>query len=94
MDAMTMEDESKTKSRKKGKSGSETPRDKFLRLAPARMEAALKKISLVGNLGGAGYDYQPGEVKQMLEALKAAVEEVETKFGNKRSGKRGGFSFR
>jgi hypothetical protein len=89
-----MEDETKTKTKRKSKGGAETARDKFLRLAPARMEAALKKISLVGNLGGAGYDYQPGEVKQMLEALKAAVDEVETKFGNKRSGKRGGFSFR
>jgi hypothetical protein len=94
MDAVTMEDEPKTKVRKKSKGGSETARDKFLRLAPARMETALKKISLVGNLGGSGYDYQPAEVKQMIEALKAAVEEVETKFGNKRAGKRGGFSFR
>lgn len=91
MDAVTVKDETKTKKKSKG---GETARDKFLRLAPARMEAALKKISLVGNLGGPGYDYQPAEVKQMLEALQTAVEEVETKFGNKRSGKRGGFSFR
>jgi hypothetical protein len=90
MDAMTDE----VKGRKKSKRGAETPRDKFLRLAPARMETALKKISLIGNLGGAGYDYQPSEVKQMIDALRAAVGEAESKFGNKRSGKRGGFSFR
>ena len=92
MDAMTAKDE--TRPKKKSKGGSETARDKFLRLAPARMEAALKKISLVGNLGGPGYDYQPNEVKQMLDALREAVEDAESKFGNKRTGKRGGFSFR
>jgi hypothetical protein len=87
-------DADETKSKKKGKGGSETARDKFLRLAPARMEAALKKISLVGNLGGSGYECAPGEVKQMIEALDTAVKEVESKFSNKRAGKRGGFSFR
>jgi hypothetical protein len=72
----------------------ETARDKFLRLAPARMEAALKKISLIGNLGGSGYESQPNEVKQMIAALTEAVEEVESKLGNKTIAKRGGFSFR
>jgi hypothetical protein len=91
MDAMT--DEPKTRKKRKG-AGPETARDKFLRLAPARMEAAIKKITLVGNLGGYGYEYQPAEVKQMIEALNAAVQEAESKFGNKRTGKRGGFSFR
>lgn len=91
MDVMT--DETKTRKKRKG-AGPETAREKFTRLAPARMEAALKKISLVGNLGGSGYEYQPGEVKQMIEALTTAVQEAESKFGNKRTGKRGGFSFR
>lgn len=90
MDAMTDE----IKGKKKTKGAAETPRDKFLRLAPARMETALKKISLIGNLGVGGYECQPSEVKQMIEALRAAVDEAESKFGNKRSGKRGGFSFR
>jgi hypothetical protein len=92
MDATTPKDEARSK--KKSKGGAENARDKFLRLAPARMETALKKISLIGNLGGSGYDYQPNEAKQMLDALKDAVEDAATKFGNKRTGKRGGFSFR
>ena len=79
------------KSGKKNKS--ETPREKFLRLAPPRMEVALKKISLVGNLAGSGYQYDPSEAKDIVEALDHAVQEVSNKFNKgKRGGK--GFAFR
>jgi hypothetical protein len=94
MDAVTdtVKETGKRQSKKPLKA--ETSRDKFLRLGPNRMETALKKISLIGNLAGHGYEYETGEVKQMLAALKEAVEEVEAKFNNKKSGRRGGFSFK
>jgi hypothetical protein len=73
----------------------ETPRSRFLRLAPSRIEAALKKISLLGNLARAGYEYEPDEVKQMLAALDNAVDDIRQKF-TKTPGKTktGGFSFK
>lgn len=71
----------------------ETARDRFLRLAPARMDAALKKINLIGNLARNGYEYEQAEVKQMIDALENAVAEVGHKFTKKASGKKLGFAF-
>lgn len=85
MDAMT-------KGRKAKATSAETPRDKFLRLAQARMETALKKISLIGNLAGSGYQHEPGEAKKMIDALTGAVEEVAEKFQRTKKGQRG-FTF-
>lgn len=67
----------------------ETRRDKFLRLAPARMETALKKISLIGNLAGPGYQHESYEAAQMIAALYEAVEDVAHKFNKVKAGKRG-----
>ena len=73
----------------------ETAAAKFQRLALPRMEVALKKISLVGNLAGPGYDYEKDEAKQIIDALQEAVEEVAKKFSRSKTGKSGGgFSFR
>jgi hypothetical protein len=71
----------------------ETPRERFLRLAPPRVDAALKKISLLGNLSRSGYEYEPHEVKQMIVALEEAVAEVKQKFTRKPTSKRVGFTF-
>jgi hypothetical protein len=71
----------------------ESPRERFLRLAPPRVDAALKKISLLGNLSRSGYEYEPHEVKQMIAALEEAVAEVKQKFTRKSTGKSVGFSF-
>jgi hypothetical protein len=74
---------------------SETARDKFLRLAPARTDAALKKVSLLGNLGGPGYQSEPSETKQIIDALTEAVEEVAHKLNKSKGAKKGGgFNFR
>jgi hypothetical protein len=72
----------------------ETSRDKFLRLAQARTDAALKKISLVGNLAGSGYQSELSEAKQIIEALTEAVEQVARKFNKSKGGRKGSsFSF-
>jgi hypothetical protein len=72
----------------------ENARDRFMRLAPPRTEAALKKISLLGNLAGSGYECQPAEAKQIVDALFEAVGEVKAKFDHRAGGRKRGFSFR
>jgi hypothetical protein len=72
----------------------ESPRERFLRLAPPRVDAALKKIGLIGNLSRNGYEYELAEVKQMINALEDAVEDVKQKFSRKKeTNKKAGFAF-
>jgi hypothetical protein len=83
MDAKTKEAKAAQRPKK------ETGREKFLRLAPARMETALKKISLVGNLAGPGYQHEQYEATQIIKALTEAVDDVARKFHKAKSGKKG-----
>ena len=59
----------------------ETPEQKFKRLATARVNNALKKIKLIGNLAAPSYRYTEEEIAKIIQGLKFAVEEVEAKFG-------------
>ena len=77
----------------KAKAETETATEKFQRLATARVETAIKKISLIGNLAGGGYHCEANEAKQVVAALQEAVDEVASKFARKAGGKKGGFSF-
>lgn len=58
----------------------ETPEQKFKRLATARVNNALKKIKLIGNLSAPTYKYTDEEIARIVQGLKFAVEEVEAKF--------------
>lgn len=58
----------------------ETPEQKFKRLATARMNNALKKIKLIGNLSAPAYKYTEEEIAKIVQGLKSAVNEVEAKF--------------
>ncbi len=58
----------------------ESKADKFKRLSEPRVESTLKKIKIIGNLAGSGYEYTAEQVEKILGALKAAVDEVEKKF--------------
>lgn len=58
----------------------ETPEQKFKRLATARVNNALKKIKLIGNLAAPAYRYTEEEVTKIIQNLKFAVEEIEAKF--------------
>lgn len=61
----------------------ETKRDKFIRLASARMNSALKQIRLIGNLSSKNnYEYTKADVKKMVDALKGSVDEMEKRFLN------------
>jgi hypothetical protein len=70
----------------------ETPRDKFLRLAPSRTEKALKSIKLLSNLTSHGYQYEPEEAQQILDALFDAVHDLKRRFDKSKAAK-AGFTF-
>ena len=62
---------------------SESKEDKFRRLAGMRVNNALQKIRIIGNLAGSGYAYAPEQIEKIIVALNAAIAEVEAKFQKK-----------
>lgn len=57
-------------------------RDKFVRLAEARVNRALKDIQLVGNLSNqAAYDYDEEDVRKIFSALSKALSSAKARFG-------------
>ncbi len=75
------------------KNSNETKEDKFKRLAETRINNALDKIRLIGNLASPQYAYSPVDVEKIILALNGAVAEVEEKFKNVIDKKRKKFSF-
>ena len=71
----------------------ETKEQKFCRLAETRINNALDKIRLIGNLANPQYAYSPVEVEKIITALNNAVVEVEEKFKNVIDRKRKKFTF-
>lgn len=61
---------------------SDVKRDKFVKLAENRTQAALKNISLIGNLSNKNnYSYTEDDVKKIIRALLTEVKELEVRFG-------------
>ncbi|MBN2097027.1 MAG: hypothetical protein JW714_00960 [Candidatus Omnitrophica bacterium] len=58
----------------------ENKHDKFKRLANKRVASALKKIELIGNLSGSGYEYTPEEVEKVFGALQQTLESTKNRF--------------
>ena len=58
----------------------ESKEEKFKRLAEKRVNAALQKIGLIGNLANPNYSYSPEQVEKIIVALTANIAEVEEKF--------------
>lgn len=52
---------------------------RFVRIANKRVPKALKAVSGIGNLAGAGYSKTPAQVSAIVDALLAAVKEIERK---------------
>ena len=52
----------------------ETKRERFLRLAPKRVQEAVHRLKIVGNCAGYGYEYTPDEIKQIMDKLFDSVE--------------------
>ncbi|MBL7069259.1 MAG: hypothetical protein ISS34_05330 [Candidatus Omnitrophica bacterium] len=58
----------------------ENKHDKFKRLATQRVTNAIKKIELMGNLAGPGYESTPEEVEKIFKALQDTLDGVKEKF--------------
>lgn len=73
----------------------ETKAQKFARLAPPRIQNALDKIALIGNLSSkSGYEYTPEQVAKMEKALTDAVKRAMAGFAPDAKGASDtGFSF-
>lgn len=52
----------------------------FKRVVEPRVAKAIKAIQLIGNCAGAGYSYEPAQVKQIMSALTTAANNVFDKF--------------
>ncbi|MDG4902906.1 MAG: hypothetical protein EOQ54_15285 [Mesorhizobium sp.] len=58
-------------------------RMKFVKLAEARTQAALEAIRKIGNLSNRrAYEFDDGDVKKMIKALRDATSDIERKFGS------------
>lgn len=68
----------------------ETKHDKFRRLANQRVANALKKIELIGNLSGSGYEYSQEEVDKIFTAIQQTMDSAKNRFakGKKEETKR------
>ena len=63
--------------------GRDSKHERFVRLANARVNAALRSLELVGNLGNrANYEYDHHEVARIVKVLREQVEDVKSKFAN------------
>ncbi len=58
----------------------ETKEEKFKRLAGKRVNVALDKIRIIGNLASNQYAFNAEQVENIMTALKSAVAEIEGKF--------------
>jgi acyl-homoserine lactone acylase PvdQ len=64
-------------------SASDQKRQKFIRLAEGRTQAALNAIRKIGNLSNRrAYAYSDGDIKKIFKAIREAVSESERKFGS------------
>jgi DNA polymerase elongation subunit (family B) len=63
--------------------GSEIKRQKFVKLAEGRTQAALTALRKIGNLSNRrAYSYSDADVKKIMKVLRDALSETERKFGS------------
>lgn len=63
-------------------------RKKFVELAEARVNRAIKDIRLIGNLANRGaYEYGEDDAKQMFRALQKELDAAKSRFSGEGSGK-------
>jgi hypothetical protein len=68
----------------------ETPEDRFKRLAESRVNNVLRSIRILGNLSNTtNYSYKPDQVQRIFEAVREQLDLVEGKFeiGARNSGR-------
>lgn len=58
-------------------------RDRFVRLAEARVSRTLQSIRVIGNLANRGnYEYSDEDVRKILKALTAEIDAMVARFKN------------
>jgi hypothetical protein len=58
-------------------------RAKFVELANKRVNAAIKAVRLVGNLGNrSNYEYTEEDARKMMRAIQKELDAAKTKFGD------------
>lgn len=68
-------------------------RDKFVELAEARVNRAMKDLQLIGNLSNrSAYEFSEGDIKKMFSALQKALDNAKARFS--KNGDGGGGEFR
>jgi hypothetical protein len=68
-------------------------REKFVELAQARVNRAIKDLQLIGNLSNrAAYEFTEADIRKMFSAIQKATETARARFG--REGDTGGGEFR
>ncbi|ASS53270.1 MULTISPECIES: hypothetical protein [Rhizobium] len=61
-------------------------REKFVKLAEGRTRLALEAVRKIGNLSNRrAYEFDEGDVKKIVKALRDAVSDLERKFGSSAS---------
>lgn len=67
-------------------------RAKFVKLAEARVNRAIKDLQLIGNLSNrSAYQYDDDDVKKMFRALQRELDAAKARFGGGRSEGEEGF---
>ena len=67
-------------------------RERFIALAEARTDKAIKAIQLVGNLSNrSNYEYTDRDVAQILKALESEVRVLRARFADSNSGRDSSF---
>ncbi len=54
----------------------ESPRARFRRLAPKRVQEVIHRLRMIGNMSSSSYEYTPQEVTKILDALYSAALET------------------
>lgn len=68
-------------------------REKFVRLAEGRTQAALDAIRKLGNLANTrAYEYDTEDIKKIVKALREATNQIERKFGSSSGGREDKFT--
>jgi hypothetical protein len=58
-------------------------RQKFIKLAEGRTQAALSAVRKIGNLSNRrAYSYSDADIKKIMKVLRDAISETERKFGS------------
>lgn len=62
---------------------SDQKRQKFVKLAEGRTQAALSAIRKIGNLSNRrAYNYSDADIKKIMKVLRDAISDTERKFGS------------